>query len=831
MSAVTSSAHTPAPASGLRGKLSRSIVSGLVLGLVAAIIAGIVVHQLTNGGPRGGDDTLAAIYSAWFIFFLVGMGAANYPIQWARGRHETTHEEEMELAGRDEGAWRYFRFCTDHKVVGVQYFVLVMVLFGVGGIASWMIRLEQSQSGAKFFTPGTYNTLVGMHGIIMIATTIIMVSAAFGNYLIPIMIGAKDMAFPRLNALSFWVLFAAVPVLLSTIVLGGFPTGWTGYAPLADQAAVGMDAYLFTIIIFAISIALGAINVFVTVAKMRAPGMTWLRLPMFVWSVLLSTMLGLLVFPSFMAATVLTVSDRVFGTAFYQANMGGNNFLYEQMFWFMGHPEVYVIALPSIGVISEVVSTFTRKPLFASRLVLGGMIGIFVLSLVVWMHHIYWSGANTPLDAPMMLDTELISIPTGVIFLALIGTFWRGRVRMEAPMLFAMGFIVNFIIGGVTGLYLADVPTDAIFHGDMFVVAHFHFTLVGGAVFGFLAGFYYWFPKMTGRQLNQGLAKVHFWLFELGFLGVFLPLFAAGLKGEPRWQAFIDPKFLAANEISSFAAVLLVASVAVIVYNVIYTWTKGPVAAADPWGGRTLEWMVPNPVPTENFDQPVVVTSGPYDYGMGAGRRMGAYAPVMAGASGDAVAATGWQPPAADANRADRAKMGAGLWIVSDFTFVLAIFMAFVYLHALNTQGAFKGAAEKAPATIGQVLITLAAFAGAAAWSQGHKTLRAGNGAGARPLLVLAWVLTAAGLIGDLVMFIALKTPSPLHAFGSMVGLFVFYHAWHLIIGLAVATIALGRLFKGRMINREYIVQIVGWWLWWAAAASLGALILMTAIG
>ena len=587
-----------------RGRvLLPSLVSGLVLGLIGAIVFAIVAHHLVSGS-RQADDTIVAAYVGWFFFFLIGMGAANHPIQWLRGRPETSHEQELELMGKDQGIWRYFRFCTDHKVVGIQYLVTVLVLFAVGGLASWMIRLEQAHSGAKVFTPATYNTIVGMHGIVMIATTIIMISASFGNYILPIMIGADDMAFPRLNALSYWTLFAAIPVLLSTVVLGGFPTGWTGYAPLAVQAAVGMDAYCVTIIIFGLSIAIGAMNIFVTVLKLRAPGLTWSRLPAFVYAIVLSTMLGLLVFPAFSAAVVLTLLDRVFGTAFYQANLGGNNFLYEQLFWFMGHPEVYVIVLPAFGVIAEVIAVFSRKPLFAQRLMIGAMFGVFTLSLVVWMHHIYWSGANTSLDLPTMLDTELISIPTGLVFLAIVGTLWRGRIRLEAPMLFAVGFIVNFLVGGVTGLYLADVPTDTIYHGGMFTVAHFHFTLVGGAVFGFLTGVYYWFPKMTGRKLDEGLARLHFWLFEIGFIGVWMPLFYAGLKGEPRWQAYVDPKYGTYNVISSLFVILILASVAVFAYNILVSWIRGERAEANPWGGRTLEWMTPSPVPLVNLRAP-----------------------------------------------------------------------------------------------------------------------------------------------------------------------------------------------------------------------------------
>ena len=825
MSSLAAHGHAAAPARP-RWWRGQSILTGLVAGLAAAIIAGVLVHHLV-GGARRGDDTLVAGYLAWLVFFLVGMGAANYPLRWGFGRGETTHEEELALAGRDEGVWRYFRFCTDHKVVGVQYLVVVLVLFAVGGLASWMIRLEQMQSGAKVFTPATYNTIVGMHGIVMIAATIIMTSGSFGNYFVPIMIGAKDMAFPRLNALSFWTLFAAVPVLLSAIVLGGFPTGWTGYSPLADQAALGMDAYCFTIIVFAFSIALGAINIFVTVVKMRAPGMSVARIPYFVWGVLLSTMLGLVVFPTFMAAVVLTLMDRVFGTSFYLASQGGNNLLYEQLFWFMGHPEVYVIALPSMGIMAEVVTVFTRKPLFAGRLVLGGMFGVVALSVVVWMHHIYWSGGNTALDGPMMLDTELISIPTGLVFLGLIGTFWRGRIRFEVPMLFALGFVVNFIIGGVTGLYLADVPTDALFHGDMFTVAHFHFTLVGGMVFGFLTAFYYWFPKVTGRHLDQTLAKIQFWTLEIGFLGVFLPLFFAGLDGEPRWQAFISPSVATPNLIASLFAVVIVISAVVFVYNVVWSWVKGPVAEADPWGGRTLEWMLPSPVPLENFDRPVVVTAGGYDYGAGGARRMGAL--VMAGGSAEAAALPA--PGHADlheASRPDRARYGALLMIASDLMFVLALYVGFIYLRGLNTQGQFR-AHEPSPSTVGDVLITLAALAGAAAWTWGYRRSRAGQGAQVLPWLALGGLLTLAGLVGNIVLFGSLRAPLPMHAFASAVDMFILYHAWHLIVCLAVMSLVAASVVRGRSRGREYTIQIVGWWLWWTAIAAVALLVLMLA--
>ena len=661
----------------------------------------------------------------------------------------------------------------------------------------------------------------------MIAATIIMVSAAFGNYFVPIMIGANDMAFPRVNALSFWLLFSAVPVLLSSVLLGGFPTGWTGYSPLADQAALGMDAYCFTIIVFGLSLAVGGMNMFVTVLKMRAPGLTLTRLPVFVWSTVLSTLLGLVVFPAFTAAVLLTLLDRVFGTSFYQAAFGGSNFVYEQLFWFMGHPEVYVILLPAVGAVCEVVTVFTRKPLFGYKLVVGGMIGIFVLSLTVWMHHLYWSGANTALDTPIMLDTELISIPTGLVFLALVGTLWRGRIRLEPPMLFALGFGVNFLIGGVTGLYLADVPTDTMFHGDMFTVAHFHFTLVGGSVFGFLAGFYYWFPKMTGRRLDRRLSILHFWLFEIGFLGIFLPLFYAGIKGEPRWQAFVDPMFGTANLVASLFVILIIASVAVLGYNVLFSWLRGVPATVNEWGGRTLEWMLPSPVPLINFERPVVVSAGPYDYGMGGPRLMGL--PAVAGGAIDAAA---FPPPAPPdlGERAERARWGAGLLVTSWTVLGSVICLAYIYLDALNTQGQFKPSSEPVPTTVGNVLVTVAALAAAAAWTWGYRRSLSGDTTGARTGVTLGWVLTLAGLVGTIVVFATLKAPLPLHAYASSMALFTLFHAWHLVVGSLIGLIVLGRLYKGRIGGREYVIDVAGYWLWYAALMAVVFTVLTFAI-
>ena len=601
----------------LFSSLFPSVVSGIVIGVIGAVIAGVVINKVTTAYSPDmvpNDNAVAAsVFIAWVIFFMIGVGAFNGIFEWGFGRHEPTHAEEVHMAGKGQGLWRYFRYTTDHKVVGLQYLATTLALFFVGSLGAFSIRLEQSRPGALFFNPTTYNTIVSAHGIIMIVATIIMVTGPIGNFVVPIMIGARDMAFPRLNALSYWLLFVDVPVILSTLFLGGFQTGWFGYAPIADQQLTpGQMSYDFFIIIFAISTTIAAMNIMTTVLVMRTRGMTWGRLPITVWGVFFSVALGLMAFPFFLMVQVMVVLDRVYQTSFYLAASGGSNFLYEHLFWFFGHPEVYVIVLPALAVVAEIAVVFARKPAFGYRLIIASMLGISILSVIVWGHHLYTSGSQDPLNIPFMLDTELISIPTGVFFLALIGTLWRGKIWVTVPMLFVFALLVNFVIGGITGVYLADLPTDEILHGGMFVTAHFHFTLVGAGVFGFFAGFYYWFPKMVGKRLNPMLGQLHFWLFEIGFVGTFLSLFIAGLQGEPRWSANIAAPFVTANTIASLFAILIAASVFVAIYNVIYTLARGEAAEANEWGGKTLEWTVPTPVPLENFEELPVVTSLPY---------------------------------------------------------------------------------------------------------------------------------------------------------------------------------------------------------------------------
>jgi cytochrome c oxidase subunit 1 len=478
-----------------------------------------------------------------------------------------------------------------------------------------LIRTNLAQPGSHLFGPRDYNSVVGLHGIIMIVATIIMVSGPFGNFILPIMIGARDMAFPRLNALSFWMIFAAVPVLLSAFFLGGIPTGWSAYAPLSDQAPLGMDAFLMTILIFAISSGVAGANITTTTVTMRARGMTWTRVPIFVIGTTTSVALAVIGFPMFMVAMMLLALDRATGAVFYVAAHGGSAWLYSNLFWLMGHPEVYVILLPALAALLELTPVFTRKPLFSFIGAVVGISGIVGLSLFVWAHHMFMAGWAPALSGPFMLTTELISVPTGLLVLVLLGTLWRGSVWLRLPVMATYAVLWNFIIGGITGIYLSDVPVDEAMRGSMFVTAHFHYTLMGGALTGAIGGLAYWFPKMTGRMLNERIGSWAFWTVQVGFQVTFLGMFAVGLAGQPRRVADYPWMFATGNLVSTIGAYVIGTGMLVFLYDVVRSWRSGEVAPANPWGSKTLEWLVPTPVPLENFTVLPVVTSDFYGYG------------------------------------------------------------------------------------------------------------------------------------------------------------------------------------------------------------------------
>lgn len=592
----------------------QNMVTGLAGGIGLGFIGWVVAHQLLQGSNWGTDMVVTVTMIGWVIGFNVGIGSFNAPIRWVLG-HDQSREDELYAAGVTQGKARYWKFCTDHKVVGTQYLVLVMVLFGVGGTLAMMIRTQLLTSHSSFLSPNSYNAVVSIHGMCMIVATIIMVTGPFANFVMPIMIGAQDMAFPRLNALSFWVVVSAIPPLLATFFLGGVDAGWTTYAPLSVQAPAAMDAFAICILTFAVSVTLSGVNIIVTVLTMRTRGMTLGRLPIFTWGAVLGSALGLYAMPAFMVAMCEMITDRVTGTSFFVAAQGGTGWLWENVFWIMGHPEVYVILIPPVAAMLEVAATFARKPIFGYKVIVAALTAIIALSIMVWAHHMFTTGFAPDLSGPFMVTTELISIPTGIIFLCIIGTIWKGSIWTRLPMYWVYLFLWNFIIGGVTGIYLSDVPADNYFHGGMFVTAHFHYTLLGGAMIAAVAALCYWFPKVSGRMLNERIGKAAFWIIAVGIQITYFGMFWEGFEGMPRRVAYYDPIFLHANQMATGGAYLLMLGFLVLLYCIIDGWRNGRPAPANPWHAKTLEWMVPTPVPLANFAVEPVVTSDPYGYG------------------------------------------------------------------------------------------------------------------------------------------------------------------------------------------------------------------------
>jgi cytochrome c oxidase subunit 1 len=425
------------------------------------------------------------------------------------------------------------------------------------------------------------------------------------------------MAFPRIESLTMWLTVLAGFVLLSAILLGGFPTGWTGYAPLSVQARAGIDAYIVSFALVGVSLVLVGINIIATVMTLRAPGMTWNRLPIFVWGLITTSILAVLAAPVLAAALSMVVFDRALATSFFVPGAGGSPFLWAELFWFFGHPEIYILALPGFGIVLEILPVFARKPLWGYRLAVAGMFGVALLSFMVWQHHLFMSGINANLRPSYMFSTELISIPTGLIFLNAMGTLWKARIRFTVPMLFALAFFFNFLIGGLSGVFLSDTTSDVVTHGSYFVMAHFHYTIMGGLVFALLAGVYYWLPKMTGLKLNETMGKLHFWTMFIFFNLTFFPLFAAGMLGMPRRVSSYNPSLHTLNVFVSISAFCLGLSMLIFLANLVWSLVlKRERAESTPWQSLSLEWQLPSPVPVYHFARIPTIHNDPYGYGL-----------------------------------------------------------------------------------------------------------------------------------------------------------------------------------------------------------------------
>ena len=551
----------------------------------------------------------------------------------------------------DLGFWRKYIFSTDHKVIGIQYGLSSLLFLLLGFLMMLLMRWQLGNPGEPLpligswfgednmpggvMVPDFYNQLGAMHGTIMVFMGIVPLAVgAFGNFVVPLQVGAQDMAFPRLNMASFWIFLPGALIMLFSFWLpgGAAQSGWTSYAPLADIAPMGQTAWLIGMIFLITSSLLGAVNFIVTIIQLRAPGMTYMKMPFFVWAQLVTSFLLLLAFPPLEAAGVLMLMDRIAGTSFFlpeglvvsgtvmDISGGGSPLLWQHLFWFLAHPEVYVLVLPALGIIAEIIANNTRKPLWGYKSMVYSAIFLGFMSFIVWAHHMFITGMGTKMAGFFQTTTMIISIPSVVILTALMLSLWGGSIRFTTPMLFALGFLPMFGIGGLTGLPLGLAPTDIHLHDTYYVIGHFHYVVAPGTIIALFAGIYYWFPKATGRMMNDFLGKIHFWGSFIFMNGIFAPMLIQGLAGVSRRlydggasYAHAEP-VLHYNKVMSNSAFLLGLVQLIFIFNFFWSIWKGKKVNDNPWGATTLEWAAPSPPPHGNFPEPVAVYCGPYEY-------------------------------------------------------------------------------------------------------------------------------------------------------------------------------------------------------------------------
>lgn len=550
---------------------------------------------------------------------------------------ENGHSEELSF-------WRKYVFSTDHKVVGKQYLFIALFMAILGGVMAYYMRWqlawpETAVPGAGWIPeptafggiipPEFYNALTTMHGTIMVFFVgMPFLLGAFGNFLLPLMIGARDMAFPRLNMMSVWTLFLASLVMIASFFVegGAASAGWTGYAPLSADpihtgVTWGLNLWILGLALEFTSFLMGGINFLTTTITMRAPGMTMYRLPLMVWMQITAAVIFMLSVGPLIAGAILLLLDRTVGTGFFIPELGGDPLLWQHLFWFFGHPEVYVVLLPGFGAIMEILPVFSRKPIFAYKTIIWSTIIAGALSFLVWAHHMFVSGMDPRLAMPFSITTILISVPFAVVIFAFMATLWGGSIRFTTPMLFALGTVMTFIVGGATGIFNGSAPVDIFIHDTHFVVAHFHFTLFPDVFLGGFAALYFWFPKMFGRMMNETLGKIHFWVTTIAFNAVFIPMFVLGLGGSmrrvynPLQYDFLKP-MQGINEFITYAAIVLLLGQFIFMFNFFWSMFKGKKAERNPWNATTLEWSVSYPIPHDNFATIPTVYHGPYEYSL-----------------------------------------------------------------------------------------------------------------------------------------------------------------------------------------------------------------------
>jgi cytochrome c oxidase subunit 1 len=506
--------------------------------------------------------------------------------------------------------WTRWLYTTNHKDIGTLYLLFALVMFFIGGGMALIIRAELFQPGLQLVDPLFFNSMTTMHALVMIFGVVMPAFVGLANWMIPMMIGGPDMALPRLNNWSFWIMPFAFLLLLSTLFMeGGGPAGgWTLYAPLSLQGGDSFAFVIFAIHFMGISSVMGSINIVATIFNMRAPGMTLMKMPLFVWTWLITAYLLIAVIPVLAGAVTMLLTDRYFGTSFFSAAGGGDPVMYQHIFWFFGHPEVYILILPAFGIISSIIPTFARKPLFGYASMVYATASIAFLSFIVWAHHMFTVGMPLAGSMFFMFATMMISVPTGVKVFNWIATMWRGSMTFETPMLFAVGFLVMFTIGGLSGLMLAITPADIQYHDTYFVVAHFHYVLVPGAVYSIMAATYYWLPKWTGNMYDEKWGKIHFWVSTISLNVLFFPMHFVGLAGMPRRIPDYSLQFADWNAVASIGAFGFGFSQLIFVYVVLKCMRGGKKATTEVWeGAEGLEWTVPSPAPYHTFEKPPVI--------------------------------------------------------------------------------------------------------------------------------------------------------------------------------------------------------------------------------
>jgi cytochrome c oxidase subunit I len=508
--------------------------------------------------------------------------------------------------------WKRWVYATNHKDIGTLYLWFSFIMFLSGGVLALTLRAELFQPGLQIVRPEFFNQLTTMHGLIMVFGAIMPAFVGFANWQIPLMIGASDMAFARMNNFSFWLMPPAAALLIGSFFVpgGAAAGGWTMYAPLSTQMGAGMDMAIFAMHILGASSIMGSINIVTTILNMRAPGMTLMKMPLFVWTWLITAYLLIAVMPVLAGAITMTLTDRHFGTSFFNAAGGGDPVMYQHIFWFFGHPEVYIMILPAFGIVSEIIPTFARKRLFGYTSMVYATASIAILSFIVWAHHMFTSGMPVTGQLFFMYATMLIAVPTGVKIFNWVATMWRGSMTFETPMLFAIGFIFVFTMGGLTGVILAVAPLDIQLHDTYYVVAHFHYVLVAGSLFGLFGGAYYWLPKWTGHMYSETLGKWHFWMSLIWFNVTFFPMHFLGLAGMPRRYADYPMQFADFNMVASIGAFGFGFSQLIFLVCVLKCISGGKKATAEVWDNPVgLEWTIPSPAPFHTFEQP---PAGPF---------------------------------------------------------------------------------------------------------------------------------------------------------------------------------------------------------------------------